>query len=262
MDQPHSEAGALPERYALGKLAPEVREEFEEHLLECPLCLEAVEASEKLLAGLRAAVAEEVPPARASPARPRPRRRALIWAAAATCCLAAALLWNSDRAGAARARQALDEAQRSSTRLAQALEQAQQQAQSEREARQALEGKVADLSRPEAGLPVFALNLQRSAGLAEVVRLPPKQGWFVLTVDREDPPRFEAYRATLVDAAGKELWQMAPIRASSRDQLAVAFHGSLAPPGEYALRVEGLSAGGEVALVGRYPFRVAADRPR
>jgi hypothetical protein len=62
----HIEAVKLEavEKYALGELAPEVRDEFEAHYFECAECTEELKTVAVFVAGTRAAWREEVAPTR------------------------------------------------------------------------------------------------------------------------------------------------------------------------------------------------------
>ena len=135
----------------------------------------------------------------------------------------------------------------------------------ERGARLGAEAELARLRRPQVGLPVFALNRTPGAqpGL-ETLRVAPDAQWVLISLEREDPPRFETYRAALLSADGKIVWQDQAIRPSSREQVGLAFHASALPPGDYSLRFEGVGKAQAQAqhaqLRGRSAFRVVHER--
>ncbi len=265
IDHQTSAAGALPERYALGKLRGREREEFEEHLLGCAACLRAVDESDALQDGLRVLAVQE------SAAAHRPRlqrsRMARRWAPLAVGAAAAlggiglALHWNGV---AHRSERDLAAARRSADQLSAELGQARNEVSAEREARRMAEAARAEALRPMAGLPVFALTVHRSQDprQAQVVRVGQHSGWMVLLVDREDPPRFASYRVSLLGEGNRELWRQEPILPASGDQLAVALHGDGLVAGGHTLVVEGLDATGRPVPVGRFPFRVVREAAR
>ena len=59
MDHQEIDECQIPERYLQRKLAAEETERFEEHLLECPECLERLELAERFQVALRDVVAED-----------------------------------------------------------------------------------------------------------------------------------------------------------------------------------------------------------
>lgn len=131
--------------------------------------------------------------------------------------------------------------------------------QAERAVRAGLEEELARLQQPQAGLPVLALKRVRGAGAGATLRLA-SSGWFVLSVEREDPARFDRYRATVLAADGRILWQGNDVHPSSREHLALAFPSSLLPKGEYQLRVEGLGRSGPPQPVAQHSFRIVFER--
>ena len=61
MDHQTIEDSDLVEAYVTGRLADTERTEFETHLVDCPACLDRVEATQGLAAGLRALGAAAFP---------------------------------------------------------------------------------------------------------------------------------------------------------------------------------------------------------
>jgi hypothetical protein len=266
MDHRDIDQDAWAERYLTGRLAPEELERFEAHLVDCPACLDHVETARALRSGLAsldqtgelAALAQRRADRAVSftrPARPPWMLRA-PWVAAAVCAAGlVAALW----IGAARVRKAEAElnAQRSFTAEAQQrLAEARAAEERERLARQQLEHRLEEPRRASMRIPVLALMAMRGAE-RPVLRLPEVSQPVVLSAEREDPLRFQAYRATLESSAGTQLWQDR-VSPGSRDAVLVAIDSSLVPPGEYILVLEGTTRGERWAPVGRHRFRTVA----
>jgi hypothetical protein len=76
----------------------------------------------------------------------------------------------------------------------------------------------------------------------------------VFTVEREDPPRFSLYRATLQSRTGTAVWQDT-VAPGSREAVFVGLDSSLVPPGEYRLVLEGQARGDRWTRVGEHRFR-------
>jgi hypothetical protein len=255
MDHQRIEDTALPERYVTGRLDGPERALFEEHLVDCPTCLERIEASEGFAAGLRAVSSPVGTPA-STTFRPARRAHRSTWLLVSTCAagLVGVVLMNA-RLGR-EARELVLE--RTATREARAqLTSTQQQLERERTSREAAEARLAALQRPTpVRIPVLALMAIRGTA-TPVVELTAGQSPFLLLAEREDPPRFQSYLVTVRSTEGTVLWQ-GHVQPSSRDAVVVALDSGHFAPGSYSLSLEGESTGGKVVQVGRYTFRTVA----
>ena len=256
MDHQLIEDTALPERYVTGRLAGPERALFEEHLVDCPICLERIEASEGFAAGLKAASAPVGIPASA-PLPPRRRAQRSTWLLAGACAasLLAVVLTNA-RLGRL-ARELVLERTAGVEARAQ-LNAAQQRLALERTAREAAEARhAAQQQRTPVRIPVLALMATRGT-TAPALELTSAPEPFLLLAEREDPPRFQSYVVTVRSTEGVALWQ-GHVRPSSRDAVVVALDSGHLAPGTYSLALEGEGAGGRMVPVGRYTFRTVAS---
>jgi hypothetical protein len=266
MDHAHYDESDTAERYVTGRLSAEERAGFEAHFVDCPHCLDRIEAAQGLREGIaRAAVREESRPLLfRMPRRSRPPAIALALAASVLMLLGASLglsLWTARRAetaleaehtAAAQAKKQLAEAE-------QRLGAAEAAAEQERQARSALEAQLAKERRPQLAVPVFALIATRGDE-KETLQLPPAPQWIVVSLERESPLRFDHYRVTLLSSDGKQLWQGEP-EPTSREQLALGLHSSLLPSGDYVVQLDGIGRGGALMRVARHAIRVVAAPP-
>jgi AcrR family transcriptional regulator len=234
------------EAYVTGRMRPEERAELEEHLVDCPPCVARVEAVQGLLVGLHALGHDLPAPVR--PAHSPWLRRAAV-TLAALAAVAVAIVW-----GAARERRlehaleaeraAGDASRQQAAALAARLSAAQSARAPERPAPALPSGRVPVLSLiATRGTQLPTLEVSRSGTPV------------VLLVERESPPRFSRYRVTLQGPGGDRVLQeeLAP---SSRDVVAVGLDPTLLEPGINVLSLQGLSAGGTAAPVGRHRFEV------
>jgi hypothetical protein len=243
MDHRSIEDSDLVEAYVTGRLGATECAELEAHLVDCPDCLDRVEAAQGLAAGLRALG----PPPVTAPPEQKPSRwsGATGWALAASVLALLALGWGvTDR-----------------RRLEQAIE-------TERGARMAAEARARELARhppeppapvasrppsPPGPVPVLTLVATRGSDLPTLeVR---QDGPVVLSVERESPPRFVRYQIRLSrEDGGAILDGLFP--PSSRDAVVVAVDGSILPAGTYALALEGETASGRRVQLPGHRFRV------
>ncbi len=255
MEHTDIDEGAWPERYVTGRLNPEEQARFEAHFVDCASCLDRLEAAEGLRTGLQVAPTE---------ARPVPHTRRRRWAvragwaaggAAAVGLLAAlSTTWQ-------RARRAESELARQHvlvTEGGQLLALARAAGEAERNAREALEASLRNARASPLHVPVLALLTTRGAEVPEL-ELPAEPAPVVLSVEREDPPRFEHYRATLLSASGEQRWQE-EARPASREAVVLALHSSLLPPGFYVLLLEGAGKANRWTPVARHAFRAVASK--
>jgi Putative zinc-finger len=256
MDHTGIDDDLTAERYVLGKLTEEERHRFEEHFLDCPRCLEAIEAAEGLRDGLKTASPAVSAPSHAHVTPFRPREggtRPLVSLLAAACIalgISSALFFAQTRAARqelAGSKQLLQQSQRRQAELEGALgrERAEQ-------ARAAESLKAA---------PVFMLNLTRSASTEpeDRVVLPEAPGWVTLIFDRPERRGVRDYRVRVSSADGRPIGEAAPARAAEGGLLAVSLPSDRLPAGDYVLEVEGL-AGDQPVPLARYRFR-AVGKP-
>jgi hypothetical protein len=92
MDHQRIEDGSVVEAYVTDRLGEAERTEFEAHLVDCPQCLDQVEAAQGVAAGLRALTS----PAASAKTLPTPRRSSTAvvgWAVAASGAAVLAIGW-------------------------------------------------------------------------------------------------------------------------------------------------------------------------
>jgi len=243
MDHESIQENQVPDRYLMGKLSTEERLQFEEHFVDCSLCLEHLESLEGLRAGLR-----ELSPPGIRGAKPErhalvrllrdPRAAALLLAA----CLAVAILppalffreLRRTRGELESVRRTVDEVQR----------------------------EKAAASVPPLAAAVFTLNLTRGAGTEEPdnrIVLRDTREWVILLLDRPEPPGFESYRARISTTDRRPIGNALTASGASGDMLAVGLPPGLFPAGDYVLTLEGLGAGSSRDLA-TYRFRAVLQK--
>jgi hypothetical protein len=250
------EALNLDERYLMGRLAPDECARFEEHFVDCPECLDRLEAAERFRAALKPIAAAEA--ARASAVRPAKNRWRLVLLAAATLVAAVVPVIFLAMRGVA-ARRELDVARAAAAGWQHRFEQ-------EQSANRALRNQsVKPPPLPMIGA-VFYLNTSRAAGTGtepvDRITLPPDWQWVVLSIEREFPREFQSIRATLADAVGKVVWQQTGIRPVSERTLGLLLPSDLLHEGEYTLELEGLSGADRYFPAGRYRLVVAMEHQK
>ena len=257
MDHDQIEARSLAERYVAETLPSAEREAFEEHLVDCPRCLDQVDEAERIRAGL-AALEEERPvrlPARPDVARLPVRRLALALAAGLVIGAVPSLLvlraLQEARGQGASAHGAVAEAQARAAAVERSL----------REERQARTNAEAELAAAEQvqSLPVLALAETRGGdeGPGPSLRIPPGAPFAVLAVETGG---YRLYAAQLIASDGSVIWREDRLSANAFG-VAVALPARLLPPGGYRLVLEGVSGDARVAA-GRFAFRVTAEPAR
>ena len=250
MDHSAIDENLVADRYLLGRLTAGERAEFEEHYLDCPVCLERLETIEGLRAGLK-----ELPrrPAASKTAGApgtvalfrRPLAAALLAACLALAALPGVLFLGRARRSEgelAAARAVAAEALKSNAALTNALER-------ERTAR---------ASAPLAAL-VFTLSLTRSAGSrapVDQIVLGDAREWTVLLLDRPDAPQGASVKAQLSTADGRPVGEPLAANDASADTLAVGIPPGILSAGEYVLTLVGAQA--PAGALATYRFRAVS----
>ena len=294
MEHPYIDEHDIADRYLLGKLSPEERARFEEHLADCMRCLDRLEMTIDFRDGLRLVVAKEslrrrdyLQIGRAGWSAPlvrlsRARRAALLVGATLLIGLPVAALimeWRSARRDLAQATQALSELQRKyekgersaldlmkemQERERQSSEQRQQpaaQLERKQEKRMRLADEVNVAIRPQVVVPVFNLDLERGADpdlsrpFNRIV-LSHSSKLFILLLELTPDHDLLSYRASISAPGGRNIWSESDLKPNSDDTLALSFNSSLFKPGVYLLTLEGLNAQKRYAPIAEYTFRL------
>ena len=287
MNHAYVEEHDLVEAYLAGRLSERDRDAFEAHYFDCATCLERLETANDFREGMRQVAAEDI--AQASAARTRlgllaaiaalSLRHRLALAGALLLLVTLPSLWLAQRnrglqeqlaaasAGAEHAssqRTAL-EAQVQSLEQARAADQRRLTEELARERERRGREATPQPPRPQVNVPLFLLAAVRSGepeGREPVNQIPLSSttGSVILTAELATVD-FPAYRASLHDTGGKEIWQAEGLHPDSRDTLVLLLPASMLQPGVYRLTIEGAQDGGKGFAVAAYPFRVVR-KPR
>ncbi len=221
----------MTERYLLGELDPETRDEFEGHLFDCPDCALDVHAgamfveqskvvlaekSEPISAGLPAPAPVPVKPGWLAWLRPAPRT---IYAVPVMALLLVVIGY--------------------------------QNLVTYPQMRQAL-------NRPQV-LPWAPVNVGTWGSGGPAITTRPGEG-FLLFVRIPPDGSYSHYTAELYNPAGKLEWSLTIPAASAQDQWPVQVPGANRQAGSYTLAVQGVTAAGEAKEVGRASFELQIQK--
>jgi hypothetical protein len=285
MDHAYVEEHDLVEAYLAGRLSERDRDAFEAHYFACETCLERLETANDFREGMRQVAAEDIAQATAAHTRlglfaaiaALSLRHRLALAGALLLLVALPSLWLAQRnrglqeqlatvsAGAEHAsnQRAALEARVQSLEQARAADRRRltEELARERE-RRVPEGTevTPQPPQPQVNVPLFLLAAVRSGepeGREPVNQIPlsSTDGSVILTAELATID-FPAYRASLRDAGGREVWQAEGLHPDSRDTLVVLLPASMLQPGIYRLTIEGAQDSGTGFAVASYPFRV------
>lgn len=284
MDHGLIEQSGLVERYLLGQLLPEEREEFEDHYLDCPECLERLELTRRMRSGLAQVALEEA--VKAGAARQigilaalsrlaRSHRAGLLVTALLVAALApAGWMWRqSSHLGRdlEATRRDLEEARRATPQGAEELaaarqalagERARREAEGEehRRDRQSLVKELTEARGPQARTSIVPLSPERSGEGEPSTRitLSPSPGWIVLSLDL--PPLDAGPYAAALLRDRRRLWQARGLEPDAAGSLAVSVPSSFLAPGDYLLELSAPPRAGSSAPVASFRFRVRQGR--
>ena len=251
----------LANRYLSGGLAPEQREAFEEHFIDCPRCLDALESADGLQRGLRSVAARDALNARVEPvARPRRWRGAIV----AATGIAAAIVIAVGGADLVRTRRELARVSRVAADRTEQSERAQSLVTSLSQRLDQLQNAAPTAAAGQSSAPVFALTTVRGGGTSTPpnrVLLSGAPEWIVLSLELDDPNASGSFRAAVRDGQGRERWRDDHLTASPPGTLAFALRAVLLGDGDYTLDVDWQPPGSTAwTPAGRYAFRVLRSR--
>jgi hypothetical protein len=254
MDHRLMEEQCIAEDYVAGRLTLEDEERFEEHLIECRECRERVAWAEDMRDSFQALGAEETAKTvqLGLLARLARRRRAVGWGLAAALLLLALPGWLlidrrrlQSELAAARIAAAhpvppapapAPETAAERDRLAARQRDLEQQLAAAQARGAALAGRLAALTQPQVNTAVVSLGVVRGETTANRIAVGREPSWIVLSIELPDAPA-ESYRATLVDAHGKTVWQGGGLQPTASDTVVLTVYSDLLTPGSYRLRL-------------------------
>ncbi len=219
MNHREIEERSIPDRYVRGRLEPEERELFEEHMLDCETCQEEVEVTQSFRAALVRAASDDTARVVVGSALGgwlARHRLALVGAAVAALLPALLLvLRNHD-----------------------------------------LEQDIERLSKPHVSVPSVLLTIARGPEETPVVVTPPNRSaaWWALEVGVSD--RAAAYSTRLLDAADRNLWRADDVLADRSGRLVLTFPAGFLTAGDYRLVVDGVTVDGQGLDQASYRFRI------
>jgi hypothetical protein len=247
MDHRQIEDDAVVERYVRDALGPDERIAFEEHLMECPECVESLGWAEDFRGALRTAAAESAAP---SPARRRVPARSsmLLPIAAGIAAMALPLTLVARHAASLREQLARSEASGSEWKT---------RYEGERRSAEAAQQGLQQAMEPRANVPAVLLSAVRGAAARPVVLSVPRDAaWVVVSIELEPTAEHVSHRARLLGPDGRELWRAEGLRPASPAPVSLLLPSRLLAAGEHRIEVEGLRRDGRSDIVGVYAFRV------
>ena len=291
MDHAYIQEHEIVSQYAVGKLDPADRVEFEDHLIDCPQCLDELELTDDFRQTLRSLESQRERPINtqtmlnsslsgagsspllplrsaykldanlaehhASPELQRPASagRPVVFQRRVVAILAAVSVIVIGVVSFAFIRE--------NRGIESQLDQARTDASTwerryydERQARTNAESQLREA--PVASAPLFTLNLTRSANLgtetpSTAVSISRQVKFIVLSLELPNDPDFQSYRATLTDAARTKAWSTDDVLPATSEGLALILPASVIRAGKYVLTIEGRH-GGQYSIAGSYSF--------
>ncbi|MGD0509498.1 MAG: zf-HC2 domain-containing protein [Terriglobales bacterium] len=217
----------MTERYLLGELDSETRDEFEEHFFDCPDCAFDLRAGALFVERSKAALAETSEPISAGLPAPAPVPARLGWLPwlrpAVVVPLMGLLLVTIGY----------------------------QNLVTYPQLRQAL-------NSPQV-LPFASVNVGTYGSEGPVIKTGPGEG-FLLFVRIPPENSYSNYTAELYNPAGKLEWSLTIPAASAQDQWPVKVPGANREAGSYTLKVHGVTPAGESKEVGGASFELQIQK--
>ena len=280
----------LIDQYALGKLSADEAEEFEDHFIDCPECVEQLNITRSFIQDLRGlAIQETLLSENRSAPMPRWWRFQLgplrSWAVIACCCVlvAGAFTFFAIRRSTqmeAELRQTKEDALAIRQQYQRILETAAESEKQDQQDRQELaqrldlleqklkaegatnQSSIRGSKAPEVNFPIYALvSLARGQAPTPVeIVLPASSSRFALSIPVEDRKDFSAYRVKILDHRGVTVLNQGGFKPDAYHTLSLSLNSNFLIPGTYDLRVEGLTPPNRWDTVGSYPFRITKGR--
>jgi hypothetical protein len=221
------------DRYVRGTMSPAERAAFEEHFLDCSVCLEQLEIARSLRESVRIAGAELA--FSSGPAAEPRRTRRWNWLTAGAFAGLVAMSFTSI---AVYRQLEHTRGELNQTQLAYARER---------------DGASEFLRNSEP--LVYTMSLSRGAAEAsKPVEIPRSPRWVVFSI-QFDASQYRRYRAILRNEAGQPVFQKDGLEPSSPDTIAIAVQSTVLKAGGYTLILEGQDPSGRYQPLSTFPVQ-------
>jgi len=295
MDHKQIEQSDLIDRYLMGQLSVDEQEQFEEHFVDCAVCVDRLTTTKDLIQGLRHVASHQAAEREAYLPAPIPwysryRLAPKWWALASGFLLlialsAAVIMFNRARLSSTQADQARSDSAEWQRRYQQERESAELAGKKHKETEDELGGRLNELRKeldnnrkkapgelrpgsrgrtitPQANVQIVILNSTRGSdprSATNNVHLPISPTNFLLLLALEGEAPHLDYHMSLLDDRGEVILQRGGFRPNEKNSLTFLMNSSLFRPGYYSVRVEGVDAGAGRSIIGEYYFHVTKD---
>src|SRR5712691_8020025 len=250
MTHSYIEENNITHRYLIGRLSVDEQTGFEEHLVDCPECLDRVQIANRFRRGLRRAVAEDVEQRRVFTQigllawlthLSSGQRRTLYLATIALSVGLPLLIYFGEmrriqrelgqvKTAYADLQRRYAQQQQAAGRLEeelQASEERNRQAELQRQGPGPVASGHSTQSQSNIGLPLFALNTVRDSEAepshpANEVSIPRFSRWIILSLEFEPDPAAQFYRATILNQQMQPVWNASNLKLTSKDTIVVS----------------------------------------
>lgn len=295
MDHGYIDQYDLVERYLMGKLPDEERARFEDHYADCPECFDRLKITRNFIEDLQSPAARQalqldnytierthLPFAYLS----SPRTMILAASFVLTIIIAGIIVSivfiqnlrsdvNQARNEAAEWQHNYEEARESADELSRRFEEREQEL---TERLRALETRTQDTQgasgertaesglwiQPKINPLIFSLkSVNRSANHAATtneIKLPARPDGFLISMGLESDVSYTDYQVTIINDRGATVIKGKGFKRSSDNALSIGLNSKLFQSGDYLLKVDGITKGGDATLIGNYPFRIIKSR--
>lgn len=231
------------ERYVLGHLAAAERQAFEEHFFACEECFQKVRDAERFRAGIRHAARRGLLDEGSEVAFKRDRATWFQWAFAFTACATLALAvitgWIFLR---------------EIPSLRQELKRTVAELRVERQARAAIDQRIASAEQPEANVPLVMLAASRAAEGQQPIVLPRGAKRLIVWVEI-GPTRYRTFRMEAFSPGDHLLTSLDHLERGAYGALAASLPAEQLPTGEIRITLTGQNPP-PASLVGEYRLTV------
>jgi hypothetical protein len=210
------------EKYLLGELAPQERDDFEEHFFDCPECAADLKTTAAFLDEAKREFRRE-PTAKLAPRIRKPFRLGFLWRPAvlapAFALLLSVIVYQNVRIFTPA-------------------------------------GESTRLDRPEVLSAVSLIGANSRGGGNPSVAVGKDQP-ILLTLDIPAAEQYTSYTCTLIAPSGAAVWRVPVSASQARDTVSIRVPGGDLKPGDYTLRVQANLVRGEPVDIARYRFTLS-----